>query len=103
MQLTGKHKRGGLGMEVLKNFVGGSPVAAEVEDELEVPDPATGELLGLVPLSGAADVDRAVRSAAGAFEAWREEPVTPPAREMFPPSAPFGGRGEWLPSAGPPQ
>src|ERR671933_32856 len=83
MQLTGKHKRGGLAMEVLKNFVGGSPVAAEVEDELEVPDPATGELLGLVPLSGAADVDRAVRSAAGAFEEWREEPVTRRARQMF--------------------
>src|SRR5918911_3133648 len=70
-------------MEVLKNFVGGSPVAAEVEDELEVPDPATGELWGLVPLSGAADVDRAVRSAAGAFEEWREEPVTRRARQMF--------------------
>ena len=70
-------------MEVLKNFVGGNPVAAEVEDELEVPDPATGELLGLVPLSGAADVDRAVRSAAEAFEEWREEPVTRRARQMF--------------------
>src|SRR5919199_1204598 len=70
-------------MEVLKNFVGGNPVTAEVEDELEVPDPATGELLGLVPLSGAADVDRAVRSAAEAFEEWREEPVTRRARQMF--------------------
>src|SRR5918911_167267 len=79
----GKHKRGGVAMEVLKNFVGGNPVAAEVEDELEVPDPATGELLGLVPLSGAADVDRAVRSAAEAFEEWREEPVTRRARQMF--------------------
>src|ERR671932_1883837 len=79
----GKHKRGGVAMEVLKNFVGGNPVAAEVEDELEVPDPATGELLGLVPLSGAADVDRAVQIAAEAFEEWREEPVTRRARRMF--------------------
>ena len=37
-------------MEVLKNFVGGSPVDAEAEEELEVPDPATGELLGWAAL-----------------------------------------------------
>src|SRR5918912_420255 len=70
-------------MEVLKNFIGGNPVTAEVEEELEVPDPATGELLGLVPLSGTADVDRAVQAAAEAFEEWREEPVTRRARRMF--------------------
>ena len=39
-------------MEAVKNFVGGNPVAAEAEEKLEVPDPATGELLGRVPLSG---------------------------------------------------
>jgi malonate-semialdehyde dehydrogenase (acetylating) / methylmalonate-semialdehyde dehydrogenase len=70
-------------VEVLKNFVGGSPVDAEAEEELDVPDPATGELLGRVPLSGSADVDRAVRDAAEAFEEWREEPVTRRARRMF--------------------
>ncbi len=70
-------------MEAVKNFIGGNPVAAEVEEELEVPDPATGELLGRVPLSGAEDVDRAVRAAAEAFETWREEPVTRRARRMF--------------------
>jgi malonate-semialdehyde dehydrogenase (acetylating) / methylmalonate-semialdehyde dehydrogenase len=70
-------------MEALKNFVGGEPVATEAEEELDVPDPATGELLGRVPLSGTADVDRAVRAAAGAFEGWREEPVTRRARRMF--------------------
>ena len=70
-------------VEALKNFIGGSFVVAEVEEELEVPDPATGELLGRVPLSGAEDVDRAVQAAAEAFEEWREEPVTRRARRMF--------------------
>ncbi len=70
-------------MEVLKNFVGGDLVAAEAHEELEVPDPATGELLGRVPLSGTSDVERAVRAAAEAFEEWREEPVTRRARRMF--------------------
>ena len=79
----GKREGGVLAMEVLKNFVGGGPVAVEAGEELEVPDPATGELLGRVPLSGAEDVDRAVQVAARAFEEWREEPVTRRARRMF--------------------
>src|SRR5215217_3561204 len=70
-------------MEAVKNFVEGNLVATKVEEELEVPDPATGELLGRVPLSGVEDVDRAVRAAARAFEGWREEPVTRRARRMF--------------------
>jgi malonate-semialdehyde dehydrogenase (acetylating)/methylmalonate-semialdehyde dehydrogenase len=70
-------------MEAVKNFVEGNLVAAKVEEELEVPDPATGELLGRVPLSGVEDVDRAVRGAARAFEGWRKEPVTRRARRMF--------------------
>jgi malonate-semialdehyde dehydrogenase (acetylating)/methylmalonate-semialdehyde dehydrogenase len=78
----GEHE-GGVALENVKNFVGGSPVAAEVEEELDVPDPATEELLGRVPLSGKEDVDRAVRAAAEAFEEWREEPVTRRARRMF--------------------
>jgi malonate-semialdehyde dehydrogenase (acetylating)/methylmalonate-semialdehyde dehydrogenase len=77
------NERGVLAVEVLKNFVGGGPVAVEAGEELEVPDPATGELLGRVPLSGAEDVDRAVQVAARAFEEWREEPVTRRARRMF--------------------
>src|SRR5215212_355422 len=70
-------------VEAVRNFVGGGPVAVEAGEELEVPDPATGELLGRVPLSGAEDVDRAVQVAARAFEEWREEPVTRRARRMF--------------------
>jgi malonate-semialdehyde dehydrogenase (acetylating)/methylmalonate-semialdehyde dehydrogenase len=70
-------------LETVKNFVGGTPVTAEVEEELDVPDPATEELLARVPLSGAEDVEKAVRSASEAFKRWREEPVTRRARRMF--------------------
>src|SRR5215204_3788765 len=86
IQLMGKateEQEGGVALETVKNFVGGNPVAVEVEDELDIPDPATEELLGRVPLSGKEDVDRAVRAAAEAFEEWREEPVTRRARRMF--------------------
>jgi acyl-CoA reductase-like NAD-dependent aldehyde dehydrogenase len=47
---------------ILRNIVGRELVAAEVEEELEVLDPAPGELLGQVPLSDKEDVDRAVRN-----------------------------------------
>ncbi|MDQ3926561.1 MAG: CoA-acylating methylmalonate-semialdehyde dehydrogenase, partial [Actinomycetota bacterium] len=70
-------------METVKNFIGGNLVDVEVEEELEIPDPATGELLGRVPLSGLADVDQAVQVAAKAFGEWREEPVARRARRMF--------------------
>jgi malonate-semialdehyde dehydrogenase (acetylating) / methylmalonate-semialdehyde dehydrogenase len=55
-------------MELLENFVGGNRVAVEAEEKLEVPDPATGELLGEVPLSSTSDVDRAVGAAHEAFK-----------------------------------
>jgi malonate-semialdehyde dehydrogenase (acetylating)/methylmalonate-semialdehyde dehydrogenase len=70
-------------VEVLKNFVGGDLVAAEAEEELEVLDPATEELLGRVPLSGEEDVEKVVRAASEAFRGWREEPITQRARRMF--------------------
>ena len=70
-------------MREIQNFVGGRTVAAETDERLEVPDPATGQMLGIVPLSGAPDVDRGVRVAAEAFQSWQDEPVTRRARRMF--------------------
>jgi len=68
---------------VLENYVGGrrrSPADVELQDVL---DPATGELLAHVPLSGAADVDEAARAAAAAWDRWADTPVTERARLMF--------------------
>ena len=67
----------------IRSFVGGRPVDAETKERLDVLDPATGEVLGHVPLSGPSEVDQAVRAAAEAFESWQEEPVTRRARRMF--------------------
>ncbi len=68
---------------VLENYVDGSWIRAEARETLDVPDPSTGALLARVPLSGAADVDRAVRAATKAFPAWRETPVADRARRML--------------------
>ncbi|MDQ3572225.1 MAG: CoA-acylating methylmalonate-semialdehyde dehydrogenase [Actinomycetota bacterium] len=56
----------------LRNFIGGGWVNPAGDDVLDDIDPATGEVAALVPLSGAADVDAAVRAAREAYPAWRE-------------------------------
>jgi aldehyde dehydrogenase (NAD+) len=49
-------------------FVGGVFEAAASGETLPVVDPATGQTVSAISAGGAADVDRAVRSATGAFE-----------------------------------
>jgi malonate-semialdehyde dehydrogenase (acetylating)/methylmalonate-semialdehyde dehydrogenase len=67
----------------IDNFIAGNPVPVQEVERLDVLDPARGELLGRVPLSGGAEVDAAVTAAARAYESWSEEPVTRRARRMF--------------------
>jgi malonate-semialdehyde dehydrogenase (acetylating) / methylmalonate-semialdehyde dehydrogenase len=69
--------------QLLENHVGGRRVAVETDDVLDVLDPATGDLLARVPLSGAEDVDTAARVAQKAYEEWSEVPVMERARAMF--------------------
>jgi malonate-semialdehyde dehydrogenase (acetylating)/methylmalonate-semialdehyde dehydrogenase len=64
------------------NFVDGRAAPVHDTERLDVLDPARGDLLGRVPLSGAAEVEAAA-SAARAYESWRDEPVTRRARRMF--------------------
>src|SRR4029079_2655272 len=54
----------------LRNYVGGASQGSASE-RLTRRNPATGELTGLVPLSGAGDVDAAVGAARGAQPGWR--------------------------------
>ena len=65
------------------NIVGGREVPVDGAERLDVLDPASGELLARVPLSGADEVDAAVRAAAEAFPAWADEPLPKRARRMF--------------------
>ena len=67
----------------LQNFIGGSFVDAAADSTLEDRDPATGELAARIPLSGAADVDAAVRAARQAQPAWREVPPQERARHVL--------------------
>jgi len=68
---------------VLHNFIGGDWVAARAGETLEDRNPASGELIGHVPLSGDVDVDAAVAAARAAFPAWRATSPQARARALF--------------------
>jgi malonate-semialdehyde dehydrogenase (acetylating)/methylmalonate-semialdehyde dehydrogenase len=70
-------------VKTLRNYVGGAWVAPQTKRNLDVTNPATGELLAQVPLSSAADVDRAVQAARAAFPEWRRTPPIQRARVCF--------------------
>jgi betaine-aldehyde dehydrogenase len=63
----------------LRNFVGGEYVDAADGRRSDLVDPSTGEVFATAPISTAEDVDRAFRTAATAFESWRE--ATPADRQ----------------------
>jgi len=61
--------------KVARNYFGGKWVRSSDEKLLEVENPSTGEVIGRVVLSSAADVDRAVEAARGAFGPWSRTPL----------------------------
>jgi aldehyde dehydrogenase (NAD+) len=63
------------GTKTFKNFIGGEWVDAVSGETFESRSPATGEVIGAFPKSGADDVDRAVRAAQAAYEDWRLVPA----------------------------
>jgi malonate-semialdehyde dehydrogenase (acetylating) / methylmalonate-semialdehyde dehydrogenase len=67
----------------LRNHVGGAWVDPVASDELVSRNPATGEELARVPLSSAADVERAVAAARAAQPGWAATPITVRARALM--------------------
>ncbi|MEV6969561.1 aminobutyraldehyde dehydrogenase [Hamadaea sp. NPDC051192] len=63
----------------MRNFINGEWVAPADGRHADLIDPSTGEVFASAPVSGAADVDRAMRAAAAAFETWRD--TTPSERQ----------------------
>ncbi len=68
---------------VLQNLIGGKWVSATSDATDSVPNPATGEALAYVPMSGTADVARAVEAASKAYQSWSKTPVPKRARILF--------------------
>ncbi|MCU1556094.1 MAG: gamma-aminobutyraldehyde dehydrogenase [Microbacteriaceae bacterium] len=64
----------------LRNFINGEYVDAQSEAAFDLIDPATEEVYGSSPVSGAGDVDAAFAAAAAAFEGWGD--TTPAERQL---------------------
>jgi betaine-aldehyde dehydrogenase len=64
----------------LKNFVNGKFADTRDDRTSDVIDPSTGEAYAQAPVSGAEDVDAALRAAADAFGTWRD--ATPAERSL---------------------
>ena len=69
---------------LLDNYIDGEWTPAQAATgELDVLNPANGEVLARVPLSGSADLDAAVRAAREALPAWRGVSTIGRARKLF--------------------
>jgi aldehyde dehydrogenase (NAD+) len=56
-------------------FIDGGWVDPSTDATIEVGNPATEEVIGVIPSAGAADVERAVQAAAAALDGWSRTPV----------------------------
>jgi malonate-semialdehyde dehydrogenase (acetylating)/methylmalonate-semialdehyde dehydrogenase len=68
---------------VLDNYVAGAWTPASAHEQLDVTNPATGEVLARVPLSSSSDLDAAVRAAREALAPWRAVSTIARARKLF--------------------
>jgi malonate-semialdehyde dehydrogenase (acetylating)/methylmalonate-semialdehyde dehydrogenase len=69
---------------LIDNYIAGSwTPAAAATGELDVTNPATGQAIARVPLSGRADLDAAVAAARAALPAWRGVSAIARARKLF--------------------
>src|SRR6187399_488543 len=68
---------------LLKNFVGGKWEPASAASVIAVRNPATGDVLAEAPLSGAADVAKAVAAASKALQGWRRTPAGDRIQPLF--------------------
>ena len=61
-----------ISVKTLQNFINGKSVPSKSNETLDIINPATGTVFAKSPVSSEADIDLAMKSAASAFEIWRE-------------------------------
>ena len=67
----------------LLNYIGGQWISVDRAETLAVTNPATGEPLAHVPMSGCEEVHQAVCAARKAFNTWKTIPVATRCRPLF--------------------
>jgi malonate-semialdehyde dehydrogenase (acetylating)/methylmalonate-semialdehyde dehydrogenase len=60
---------------VIQNYINGSWVDSSTSKTMDVISPLDGNLLSRVPMSSAADLDKAVTAAQAAFPSWSKTPI----------------------------
>ncbi len=70
-------------IETLTNYVNGAFVKSAAVETLPVKNPATLQVMRMVPLSPKAEVDAAVQAASVAFKEWRRTPVGERIQPLF--------------------
>ncbi|HLR68644.1 MAG TPA: CoA-acylating methylmalonate-semialdehyde dehydrogenase [Virgibacillus sp.] len=70
-------------VQEMKNFIGNKWVSATTEKMESIPNPATGEIIAEVPISGSGDVEKAVEAAKEAYVEWSQVSVPNRARYVF--------------------
>ena len=68
---------------MISNLIGSEWRRPDVSESLPIYNPATGVVIGQVPLSGAREVDAAVKAAAAAYKSWSRTAVMERVRLMF--------------------
>jgi malonate-semialdehyde dehydrogenase (acetylating)/methylmalonate-semialdehyde dehydrogenase len=72
-----------MSQRIVRNYINGAFVTPQSAGVMDVENPSTGQIIAKLPLSGAADADRAVTAARAAFAAWSRTPVTQRSQYMF--------------------
>ncbi len=70
-------------VSVCKEFIGGQWVDSSATETFPVTNSSTGAVIAQTPLSGEAEVDRAVQAAAAAFPAWAATPIVKRTQIMY--------------------
>ncbi len=60
----------------IPQFINGEWIDSQSSEWLDIVNPATAEVLGRVPVSGAAEVTRAIDAAQAAYPEWRRTPAS---------------------------
>ncbi len=72
-----------MSVKLARNYIKGEWVESKSTEIADVRNPATGEVIGCVPLSPASEVDDAVQAAKEAYWEWRSTPPLTRARYLF--------------------
>ncbi|MGA0985796.1 MAG: aldehyde dehydrogenase family protein, partial [Candidatus Nanopelagicales bacterium] len=67
----------------IKNFINGESVSGKSGQTADLINPTTGEVFASAPISNEADIDLAFKSAAKAFETWKESTPSERSLAMF--------------------